>query len=145
MVDNENNLSPEEYRALAVSHLQMRQKLFEKAQNHFQQKQFPIASFYSNLAAEQTKLSEQANSMAAAALLVSNQTSSDTLDLHQLHVREALSALDIFLDANIQELTKSTNRSIYLHIITGRGKNSVNGIPKVRPAVISHLRKHKLK
>lgn len=141
---NEKNHSPEEFRAIANKHLQARQELFEKANRYHREGIFPVAVFYSNLAVEQTKLFDQANALAASALLASNRNNSHTLDLHNLYVKEAINALDIFLDSHIEELQNSRKSNCYLHIITGRGNNSKNGIPKVRPAVMKQLRNRRL-
>lgn len=140
MLENNDNRSPEEYRALANKHLQMRQDFFERANRYYQQGMYPVAAFYSNLATEQTKYFDQANAFAAAALIASNQSNTYTLDLHNLYVKEAINALDIFLDSHIAHLLNSKNINCNLHIITGRGNNSKNGIPKVRPAVVKQLK-----
>lgn len=106
-----------------------------------------VAIFYSELARKQTQLYEHANEMAASAFLNehSNRLQSyDTLDLHYLYVKEAVSALDIFLDNNIH-LLKGTSKSQALFVITGRGKRSINQISKLKPAVITRLKKRKLR
>lgn len=130
---------------MANKYLQTRQELFEKAKRHYQQGMFPVAVFYSNLASEQTKLFDQANSLAATRLLASNRNTSNTLDLHHLYVKEALIALDIFLETNSALLENANKSSIFLFIITGRGNNSVNGVARVRPAVFARLKKRKMR
>lgn len=105
-----------------------------------------VALFYSELARRQTQLYEYANGLAASAFLSAHSKrleKYDTLDLHCLYVKEAVSALDMFLDNNIH-LLKGTSKSQALMVITGRGKRSENGVPKIKPAVISRLRKRKL-
>lgn len=55
-----------------------------------------------------------------------------------------MEALDMFLDKNIHLLRLSEKKSTeYLQIITGRGKHSMKGIAKLKPAVMARLtRRH---
>lgn len=103
-----------------------------------------VAQFYSMLASQQTQYYERANSLAATAFLDEHSKrlkDFNTLDLHFLYVKEAIPALDLFLDRNIHLLRHSKSKqSESLQIITGRGKNSGNGIPKLRPAVQARLK-----
>lgn len=106
-----------------------------------------LAIYYSDLARKQTELYDQANNLAATMFL--NEHSErhqnyDTLDLHFLYVKEAIAALDMFLDNSVH-LLKGTNKTQYLFVITGRGKRSANGISKIKPAVKSRLKKRKVK
>lgn len=113
----------------------------------YQQGMSEVAIFYSDLARKQTELYERANSLAASTFLQehSNRLQNyDTLDLHFLYVDEALSALDIFLDNNIH-LLQGTGKTQHLFVITGRGKRSVNGIPKIKPSVKARLKKRQVK
>lgn len=143
---NEENCNAEYYRTVAAKHFQKHQELLGKAQQHFRSGSNEVAVFYLDLAKTQTHLLDKANSMAAAALLEnSNRLGPDTLDLHHLYVKEAINALNIFLDQQIVRLGESNKSMNKLLIITGRGNNSVNGIPRVRPAVIAQLRKRKIR
>lgn len=103
-----------------------------------------VAQFYSMLASQQTQYYETANSLAATAFLDehSNRLKDfNTLDLHFLYVKEAIPALDVFLDRNINLLRHSnTKNSECLQIITGRGNRSEHNVPKIRPAVQARLR-----
>lgn len=107
-----------------------------------------VAQFYSTLATEQTQKYEKANSLAAMAFLDEHSKRLEdfnTLDLHFLYVKEAIPALDVFLDRNISLLRHGQQQYEHLHIITGRGKNSENGKPKLKPVVMSHLQKRNIK
>lgn len=108
------------------------------------QKQYEVAAFYSDLAQKQTQLYDKANNLAATTFLHENSQlqNFNTLDLHYLYRKEAIGALDIFLDNNIMLLKGSkTNRSTeQLFVITGRGKRSSGGVSKLKPVVISKLK-----
>lgn len=105
-----------------------------------------VAMFYSDLAKKQTQLYDRANGLAASIFL--NEHSQrlqnyDTLDLHFLYVKEAIPALDMFIDNNIH-LLKGTKKTQTLFVITGRGKNSLNGISRIKPAVKNRLKKRNI-
>lgn len=89
-----------------------------------------------------------------------------TIDLHGLHVKEALKALRQTLiikkQSIIKFVTKNFNLLIllsfielytnilkkqktYMYVITGKGSNSENGVPKLRPNVITYLKQNKVK
>ncbi|XP_076252085.1 uncharacterized protein LOC143191161 [Rhynchophorus ferrugineus] len=132
----------EDYRKEAENYLQNRQNLYEKA-NYFKQKdQIKVAQFYSNLAAKQTLYYEQASARAVSAFLDANcKQSKNTLNLHFLRPAEATTAVDIFLDGNINSLRESDNKTkSQLQIVTGRGKHSPEGKAVLRPAVQSLLK-----
>ncbi|XP_025834921.1 NEDD4-binding protein 2 isoform X2 [Agrilus planipennis] len=144
--DEKENKSANELREEARKHLAKRHELYLKAQKHFQKGEGLIASYYSSLAEERGLLYEKANTLAAHMLLNDNSQKKDfhTLDLHYLYVKEAISALDIFMDRNIMLVSGNNNKNQELFIITGRGKGSKDGKSKLKPAVISRLRKRKL-
>ncbi|KAG9069329.1 hypothetical protein KI688_010229 [Linnemannia hyalina] len=69
------------------------------------------------------------NNMARDMVFKCRNEPSNELDLHGLKVREAL-------DITRERLTKFVkNREPNLMIIVGRGKNSINGVAKIKPAV----------
>jgi len=140
--------SAAEYRQEANRQLEKRTKLYEKSQEYYQRGMREVAQYYCGLAAKQTKQYELFNSLAATTFLDEHSKRLEdfnTLDLHFLYVKEAIPHLDIFLDRNINLLRASSTKSVeYLQIITGRGKNSSNGIAKIRPAVISRLKERKI-
>lgn len=137
------------YREEANRYLKRRAELYQKAQQYHQRGMTEVAQFYSGLASKQTLYYDRANNMAATAFLDEHSKrlqDFNTIDLHFLYVKEAIPALDVFLDQNINLLKLSNNRnSDYLQIITGRGKRSENGISKIRPAVISRLKRRNIK
>ncbi|CAH0553806.1 unnamed protein product [Brassicogethes aeneus] len=146
--DSEERFDAVHYRDEANKHLQRRKELIQRAQVYHQKGMNEVAQFYSNLAAQQTQRYDKANNLAAATFL--NEHSNrlqdfNTIDLHFLYVKEAVEALDQFLDKNINLLQGSNKQSEYLHIITGRGKRSINGVSKIKPAVIARLKKRHLR
>lgn len=91
---------------------------------------------------------DDANTRAAASLLSAHtlaQDNSTTLDLHYLHVAEAIEALDLFLDHHIAKLAERQTAKQKLILITGRGLHSVDGKPHIRPAVERRLRERRVK
>ncbi|CAG9765365.1 unnamed protein product [Ceutorhynchus assimilis] len=133
------------YRDAASRYLDKRKMLYEKAQGYYQQGLIEVAQFYSALAAKQTRFYEIANGYAVTGFLDQHSKRLEdfnTLDLHYLYVKEALPTLDMFLDRNINLLRLSSTKKVeFLQIITGRGKNSKDGKPKIKPAVITRLAK----
>ncbi|XP_050295969.1 NEDD4-binding protein 2 isoform X2 [Anthonomus grandis grandis] len=131
-------------RAEANGYLEKRTRLYEKAKKYHQTGMREVAQFYSFLAMKQTKLYEYANSLAATAFLDEHSKRLEdfnTLDLHYLFVKEAIPHLDIYLDRNINLLRGGSQKNWEtLQIITGRGKNSKNGVAKLRPAVMERLK-----
>jgi len=136
-------------REVAYQYQNNRRELLEKANSYYGRRMYEIAMFYSDLASQQTAHCEKLNNMAAEQFLSESfdrLQSYNTIDLHHLHVKEALVALDRFLDNAIMLLNEeNTENQSYLHIITGRGKNSPGGKPKIRPAVMQRLKKRGLR
>ncbi|CAH1963045.1 unnamed protein product [Acanthoscelides obtectus] len=137
------------YREQANKFQKRREELYKKAQKYCQKGMKEVAQFYSGLASQQTDYFERANSMAATAFLdehFKRLQDFNTLDLHFLYVKEAIPALDMFLDRAINLLRSSKEKqSEYLQIITGRGKNSQNGVAKIKPVVQARLKKRDIK
>nr|CAI5861177.1 unnamed protein product [Callosobruchus analis] len=137
------------YREEANKYQKRREDLYKKAQEYHQKGMKEVAQFYSGLASQQKDYFERANSMAATAFLdehFKRLQDFNTLDLHFLYVKEAIPALDMFLDRAINLLRSSKEKqSEYLQIITGRGKNSENGISRIKPVVQARLKKRDIK
>ncbi len=70
------------------------------------------------------------------------------LDLHGLHVEEAVEKLDEVLKERSQQAVSNTSSNMpplihqpsHLLIITGRGKNSRGGVARIKPAVATYLK-----
>ncbi|KAF7268927.1 uncharacterized protein LOC143191166 [Rhynchophorus ferrugineus] len=138
----------EDYRKDAETYFKNRKKLYEKANNFKQKRLMGVAEFYLDLAIKQTLYYEQASSRAVLAFINSNskQSRNNTLNLHFLRLVEAKTAVDIFLDENINSLRESGSKTkSQLQIITGRGKHSPDGKAVLRPAIQSLLKERGLK
>lgn len=84
--------------------------------------------------------------MAAASLAaVQADSQSDTLDLHNFKVAEAVIVFDLFIDYQIRKLSERGVSQECLSVITGRGSHSVNGKPRIKPAIITRAKKRNLR
>ncbi|KAJ3633566.1 hypothetical protein MTP99_010505 [Tenebrio molitor] len=141
-------LSAENYRELAQRHLTKRGELYALANKYKRLNNTKLVNYYFEQAKKQTIFYEQAN-LAAAAILkenIENNSRKDTIDLHGFYVREAIQVLDVFLDKEIRSLQNDDFLDKKaLMVITGRGKHSVGGVPKIKPAVIDRLKERNLK
>lgn len=143
-VEQQEEWSPTDYRIKANELLAKRTGLYEKANRHYQSGNYEVARFYSGLAAKQTPFFEHYNSLAATAFLDDHSRRLENfnmLDLHFLYIKEAIPHLDMFLDRMISLMRLSNKKGgEIVQIITGRGKNSANGVAKIKPAVITRLK-----
>lgn len=107
-----------------------------------------LATSYYADTGRRKQLLEEENPILVYAFLEENLERSpiaNTIDLHYLHVKEAIEALDRFIDNEIILLrTQNATTSVYVIVITGRGKHSKGGIPKIKPAVIIRLAERNL-
>ncbi|XP_044267376.1 NEDD4-binding protein 2-like [Tribolium madens] len=136
------------YREQAQQHLEKKRELNRIAHQYKQGGKYKLANEYFEAAKKQKQQHEEANRRAAAAFLKENyekNPSNDTIDFHHLYVKEAVEVLDIFLDDQIGGLRDDNVKTKALSVITGRGKHSENGVPKIKPAVIERLIVRKLK
>uniref|UniRef100_A0A2K5N6X1 NEDD4 binding protein 2 n=1 Tax=Cercocebus atys TaxID=9531 RepID=A0A2K5N6X1_CERAT len=65
----------------------------------------------------------------------------NVLDLHGLHVDEALEHLMRVLEKKTEEFKQNGGKP-YLSVITGRGNHSQGGVARIKPAVIKYLISH---
>lgn len=136
------------YREKAAHHLEMRQKLYQKANESIQKGQPQVAGYYLDVAKLHMQKYEIENNRAATAFLSEHSLGHKDqrfLDLHYLYVKEAEQALAMFLDGQISRLQQQNKQKETLFIITGRGKNSVGGKAQIKPLVQKRLRDRKLK
>ncbi|ELU04304.1 hypothetical protein CAPTEDRAFT_117132, partial [Capitella teleta] len=63
------------------------------------------------------------------------------LDLHGLHVDEALEVLRSILAAK-RKGRPSRNQRPYLTVITGRGNHSRRGVARLRPSIMDYLQRN---
>ena len=137
-------------RSDAYMHHRKRAQLFQKAQRAFESNMRPAAFYYSQLAHQEGEKVRAANNRASEILFHSKHEvveRSNKLDLHSLHVDEAVKLVKEILSSRLSELGQSSaarvgkNKS-QITIITGRGNHSRGGNAKLRPSVINYLKQH---
>ncbi|GBP82185.1 NEDD4-binding protein 2-like 1 [Eumeta japonica] len=136
----------EQNRAEAMVHLDKRKITYDKAQDFVRRGMTEVASYYTSIASYHKNQFERFNNYAASYFIHSHAANRNktTMDLHFLFVREAMQALDLFLDHHIMILRKhvtnfNKRRPGMIFLITGRGVHSPNG-PKIKPAAKRRLR-----
>ncbi|NWU74863.1 N4BP2 protein, partial [Onychorhynchus coronatus] len=134
----------DDLRAEAFCHQQKRKECLKKAGEAYRMGMKPVAAFY----AHQSRLHEQkmkeANRAAAVKIFERVNTSllpMNVLDLHGLHVDEAVNQLSRVLQEKSEE-HQQTGGKPYLTVITGRGSHSQGGVARIRPAAIRYLTTH---
>ncbi|XP_025943889.1 NEDD4-binding protein 2 isoform X2 [Apteryx rowi] len=134
----------DDFRAEAFLHQQRRQECLKKAGEAYRMGMKPVAAFY----AQQGRLHEQkmkeANHAAAVQIFEKVNTSllpMNVLDLHGLHVDEAVNQLSRVLQEKSEEY-QQTGGKPYLCVITGRGSHSQGGVARIKPAAIRYLTNH---
>ncbi|XP_042324052.1 NEDD4-binding protein 2 isoform X2 [Sceloporus undulatus] len=135
----------DDFRAEAFLHQQRRQESLRKAGEAYRMGMKPVAAFY----VQQGRLHEQKMKEAnhAAALQIFEKVNAlklpeNLLDLHGLHVDEALHHLDRVLQEKTKEYNLAGGKP-YLYVITGRGNHSQGGVARIKPAVMKYLTNHK--
>ncbi|KAG1714502.1 NEDD4-binding protein 2-like 1 [Nymphon striatum] len=138
--------SATELRSKAREHQLRKNEYSSQAHEAFSRKMPSVASYYSRQAQIENEIAKKFNASATKAIHHEKNSSRcrNELDLHGLYVSEAVSAVKKFIAMKRQTLQESSSHSFNLHIITGRGNHSDQGIPKVRKAVISYFRSARL-
>ncbi|CAB3227016.1 unnamed protein product [Arctia plantaginis] len=134
------------YRDDAEKHLTRRNMQMKKAEDYIQRGMTQVANYCSEIANFHKNQYELSSSKAVASLIqyhAENNPNNETVDLHFFRVKEAMEAMDLFIDRHIQRLRDLNLRSVTLFFITGRGLHSP-GRPKVKPACIKRLRERGL-
>ncbi|RDD41068.1 NEDD4-binding protein 2-like 1 [Trichoplax sp. H2] len=119
-----------------------------KARECYQSKQYSVAGHYQEQATHYFNLSKNARNIAAEIMLQSRMIALrqyKVLDLHGFTVSEAVKIVEeqlqvIQCDPSLS-LHKKDNR--YLTIIVGCGIHSVDGKARIKPAVVSYLKRKK--
>ncbi|XP_073843125.1 uncharacterized protein [Musca autumnalis] len=162
--DNENNLGDptwsaesakrlalkefEEARNLAAHHCQLRAECYQKAKEAIQAGNGGAGLYYSQIANLHKQKIDMYNHRAANCIMNVHkytQNNPDHLDLHYLHLLEAMGCLDLFLDRHITSLRLASRNYKYVFIITGRGKHSAGGVSVIKSKVKARLEERCLK
>ncbi|XP_022086198.1 uncharacterized protein LOC110976861 [Acanthaster planci] len=139
----------QDYRGEATMHYRLRHEAFQKAAAAYNRGQKELASFYSQQGHLHTEKLKAANKRASEAILSSKNAlfNDNTLDLHGLHVDEALLILKQVLSDKEAELAAhdqlprpSKSPQKYIFVITGKGNRSRGGVARIRPAVTELLK-----
>uniref|UniRef100_T1JA97 Smr domain-containing protein n=1 Tax=Strigamia maritima TaxID=126957 RepID=T1JA97_STRMM len=137
-----------DFRAESILYHRLRRECFEKAKEAYNGGKRGAASFYAQQVVKfkinghtYTQKIWEANRHASLKILLHRNLGRDrnTIDLHLLYVREALEMLEIFLKLKQEELMNGTERRMVIAIITGRGKHSIDQVPRLKRGVINYL------
>ncbi|KAM9294795.1 NEDD4-binding protein 2 [Morus bassanus] len=131
-------------RAEAFCHQQKRQECLKKAGEAYRMGMKSVAAFYAHQGRLHEQKMKEANHAAAVQIFERVNTSllpMNVLDLHGLHVDEAVNQLSRVLQEKCEEY-QQTGGKPYLSVITGRGSHSQGGVARIRPAAIRYLTSH---
>ncbi|KAM9286716.1 NEDD4-binding protein 2 isoform 1-T2 [Cariama cristata] len=134
----------DDLRAEAFCHQQKRQECLKKAGEAYRMGMKPVAAFYAHQGRLHEQKMKEANHAAAVQIFEKVNTSllpMNVLDLHGLHVDEAVNQLSSVLQEKSEEY-QQTGGKPYLCVITGRGSHSQGGVARIRPAAIRYLTSH---
>ncbi|KAM9381820.1 NEDD4-binding protein 2 [Phaethornis superciliosus] len=134
----------DDLRAEAFCHQQKRQECLRKAGEAYHMGMKPVAAFYAHQGRLHEQKMKEANHAAALQIFEKANTSllpMNVLDLHGLHVDEAVNHLSRVLQEKSEEY-QQTGGKAYLCVITGRGSHSQGGVARIRPAAIRYLTSH---
>lgn len=131
----------EDFRAEASLQRTRQLESFAKAAEAYKQGRKEVASFYAQQGHLHGKRMREANHRAAVQIFErvnSSLLTRNILDLHGLHVDEALEHLGQVLQDKTTDCEQGLCRP-QLSVITGRGNHSQGGVARIRPAVIDYL------
>ncbi|NXJ81204.1 N4BP2 protein, partial [Trogon melanurus] len=134
----------DDLRAEAFCHQQKRQECLKKAGEAYRMGMKSVAAFYAHQGRLHEQKMKEANHAAAVQIFERVNTSllpMNVLDLHGLHVDEAVNQLSRVLQEKSEEY-QQTGGKPYLCVITGRGSHSQGGVARIRPAAIRYLTSH---
>ncbi|XP_034280695.1 NEDD4-binding protein 2 isoform X2 [Pantherophis guttatus] len=137
----------EDFRAEAFLHQQQRQECLRKAGEAYRMGMKPVAAFYVQQGQLHEQKMKEANQDAAQQIFEKVNASKlpiNLLDLHGLHVDEALGHLSRVLQEKTKEYSLAGGIP-YLYVITGRGNHSQGGVARIKPAVTKYLTSHKFR
>ncbi|MPC08194.1 NEDD4-binding protein 2-like 1 [Portunus trituberculatus] len=136
---------PQIYRDEAQTHYHQRQEAFRKAQEAFRQGMKAAAAYYAHIGNLHSVKLREANQRASEKILEAqnaHRKDANCLDLHLLHVPEAISATQAFLLERQRVLIARGIKQMEVSLITGRGAHSAGGQAVLKPSIKEHLKKH---
>ncbi|XP_074486214.1 NEDD4-binding protein 2 [Sebastes fasciatus] len=131
----------EDFRTEATQQRSLQLECFSKAAEAHKQGRKEVASFYAQQGHLHGQRMREANHRAAVQIFERVNASllpNNVLDLHGLHVTEALEHLGQVLQDKTTDCEQGLCRP-QLTVITGRGNHSQGGVARIRPAVIDYL------
>ncbi|XP_048219899.1 NEDD4-binding protein 2 isoform X2 [Perognathus longimembris pacificus] len=134
----------DDYRAEAFLHQQKRTECYSKAKEAYRMGKKNVATFYAQQGSLHEQKMREANHLAAVEIFEKVNASllpQNVLDLHGLHVDEAIEHLTTVLQRKTEEFKQNGGKP-YLSVITGRGNHSQGGVARIKPAVIKYLTSH---
>uniref|UniRef100_A0A6B2ECP2 Smr domain-containing protein n=1 Tax=Phlebotomus kandelakii TaxID=1109342 RepID=A0A6B2ECP2_9DIPT len=138
----------EETRNMASYHTQLKSECYQKAQGAIQKNLVGVAGYYNQVANLHRKKIDEYNHIAANCIVEAHnlkQNNSEMLDLHYLHVSEAIVCLDVFLDRHINYLRTRKIPYKFVFVITGRGLHSARGVPTIKNNAKQRLNQRSLR
>ncbi|XP_028938999.1 NEDD4-binding protein 2 isoform X2 [Ornithorhynchus anatinus] len=134
----------DDYRAEAFLHQQKRVECLNKAREAFCMGMRNVATFYAQQGHLHEQKMKEANHLAAVEIFEKVNASllpQNALDLHGLHVPEAIHHMSRILQQKTEEYRQGGGKP-YLSVITGRGSHSLGRVARIKPAVIQYLTNH---
>ncbi|XP_017468408.1 PREDICTED: uncharacterized protein LOC108360572 isoform X2 [Rhagoletis zephyria] len=138
----------EEMRNLAAHHCQLKAECYQKAKEAIQKGNSAVAVYYSQIANLHKMKLDMYNHRAANCIMDVHkytQNNPELLDLHYLHVMEAIGCLDLFIDRHITGLRAASRSYKHVFIITGRGLHSTGGVSTIKNKVKTRLKERNLR
>ncbi|XP_063777109.1 NEDD4-binding protein 2 isoform X1 [Pseudophryne corroboree] len=134
----------DDFRAEAFLYRQKQQESYRKAAEAHNRGMKQVAAYYAQqgylygqkMKEENRRAAVQIYERANEYLLPEN-----ILDLHGLHVDEAMKHFRKVLQDKTEEIKQNGGKT-YLLVITGRGNHSQGGVPRIKPAIIDYLTNH---
>ncbi|KAB7495790.1 NEDD4-binding protein 2-like 1 [Armadillidium nasatum] len=132
---------PQMYRDEAQLHYLERKKALQKAQEASQKGMKSVASYYAQIGNLHMQKFKEANERASKKILsaFNSKRGPNSLDLHLLHVDEALREAQRFLKERKNVLTHMNLKEMSVSIITGKGNHSLKGEARLKPAIKTFL------
>ncbi|KAM4050427.1 NEDD4-binding protein 2 isoform 1-T2 [Anomaloglossus baeobatrachus] len=134
----------DDFRAEAFLYHQKQQESYRKAAEAHNRGMKQVAAYYAQQGYLYGQKMKEENLRAALQIFErSNEylLPENILDLHGLHVDEAMKHLRKVLQDKADEFRQSGGKA-HLLVITGRGNHSQGGVPRIKPAVIDFLTNH---